>query len=71
MLNRFRLMERILREIRKIERQTGRMTSAILVIDLRDLKFDTNLIGFLSGLFAFNKQLASIAIEYLGAYRIL
>ncbi|KAI6228389.1 CRAL-TRIO domain and CRAL/TRIO, N-terminal domain-containing protein [Aphelenchoides besseyi] len=49
MLNRFRQMERILAQIRNVERETGRMSGAILIIDLEGLSFQANLIRFLSG----------------------
>uniref|UniRef100_A0A915E305 CRAL-TRIO domain-containing protein n=1 Tax=Ditylenchus dipsaci TaxID=166011 RepID=A0A915E305_9BILA len=49
MMNRFRLMERILREIRVSELRTGQMSSAVLIIDLQGLKFQPSLVGFISG----------------------
>ncbi|KAI1726799.1 CRAL/TRIO domain-containing protein [Ditylenchus destructor] len=49
MLNRFRLMERILRRIQIKENETGRIGSAVLVLDLHGLKFQPSLVGFISG----------------------
>lgn len=44
-------MERILREIRLSEMRTGKPSSAVLVIDLQGLKFQSSLVGFISGKF--------------------
>lgn len=49
LLNRFRLMERISTKIQENERRTGKMSSAVLIIDLEGLSFQANLIGFISG----------------------
>lgn len=49
MMNRFRLMERILRQIRLSEIRTGKPSSAVLVIDLQGLKFQSSLVSFISG----------------------
>lgn len=67
-LNYFRKMERILGRIRNVERESGRMSGAILIIDLHGLKFQTNLVGFLSGISAFS--LRSPSFLHLGTYRI-
>jgi hypothetical protein len=49
MLNRFRLMERILGEVRRSEMATGQRQSAILVMDLDGLQFHASLVAFISG----------------------
>lgn len=49
MMNRFRLMERILRQIRLSEMRNGKPSSAVLIIDLQGLKFHPGLISFISG----------------------
>ncbi|KAE9554198.1 hypothetical protein FO519_002562, partial [Halicephalobus sp. NKZ332] len=49
MLNRFRNMERVLNQIGFEEKKEGKMSSAVLVIDLEGLNFQPNLIGFISG----------------------
>jgi hypothetical protein len=49
MLARFRQMERISNEIRAIERSNRKLAGAILIIDLKGLSFQPNLIGFISG----------------------
>jgi hypothetical protein len=50
MLNRFRLMERILGQIRRSEEKTGQRQSAILVMDLAGIRFHAGLVGFISGI---------------------
>lgn len=42
-------MERIVKEIRAIEKSSKRMSAAILVLDLKGLSFQPNLISFISG----------------------
>jgi len=49
MLNRFRLMERIMKEIRLSEERTGKRQSAILLLDLDGMYFHTGLISFITG----------------------
>ncbi|CAD5215209.1 unnamed protein product [Bursaphelenchus xylophilus] len=51
MMNRFRLMERILHRIREAEDRTDKPSSAILLLDLQGLKFHPNLVQFLTGTF--------------------
>jgi hypothetical protein len=51
MLNRFRLMERIMREIRRSENITGKRQSAVLVLDLDGMNFHTGLISFITGFY--------------------
>jgi hypothetical protein len=49
MMSKFKQMEQILRSIKEIEESNQRMARAILIIDLKHLKFESNLIGFISG----------------------
>ncbi|KAF7639790.1 CRAL-TRIO domain-containing protein [Meloidogyne graminicola] len=49
MLNRFRIMERIMNEIHNSERKTGKKQSAILVLDLAGMAIHTGLISFITG----------------------
>jgi hypothetical protein len=49
MLNKFKQMEGILNATKEIERSSQKMSKAILIIDLKDLSFHSNLISFISG----------------------
>lgn len=49
MLARFRQMERIKNEIKEIERTNRQLSGAVLIIDLKGLSFQPNLISFISG----------------------
>uniref|UniRef100_A0A7E4UWR4 CRAL-TRIO domain-containing protein n=1 Tax=Panagrellus redivivus TaxID=6233 RepID=A0A7E4UWR4_PANRE len=49
MLNRFRTMERFLQAIQAEEVKERKMSSAVMIIDLEGLAFQSNLIGFISG----------------------
>uniref|UniRef100_A0A1I8BRZ7 CRAL-TRIO domain-containing protein n=1 Tax=Meloidogyne hapla TaxID=6305 RepID=A0A1I8BRZ7_MELHA len=56
MLNRFRLMERIMKEIRLSEEKAGKRQSAVLLLDLAGMNFHTGLISFITGVFIFIKK---------------
>lgn len=49
MLNRFRSMEKVLKRINEEERKDRKMSSAVMIIDLEGLSFQSNLISFISG----------------------
>uniref|UniRef100_A0A914HHW9 CRAL-TRIO domain-containing protein n=1 Tax=Globodera rostochiensis TaxID=31243 RepID=A0A914HHW9_GLORO len=49
MLNRFRLMERVLRAVHASERASGQPQSAVLLMDLEGMCLQANLVGFISG----------------------
>ncbi|KHN86115.1 CRAL-TRIO domain-containing protein F28H7.8 [Toxocara canis] len=49
MNNRFRIMERVLRQINEMEEQTKRISGGVFVVDLDGLQLQTSLINILSG----------------------
>ncbi|KAL3087795.1 hypothetical protein niasHT_029559 [Heterodera trifolii] len=49
MLNRFRMMERVLRAVHTSERASGRQQSAVLLMDLEGMGLQANLVSFISG----------------------
>uniref|UniRef100_A0A914QQI9 CRAL-TRIO domain-containing protein n=1 Tax=Panagrolaimus davidi TaxID=227884 RepID=A0A914QQI9_9BILA len=49
MLNRFRSMEKVMKKINEQEFKDRKMSSAVMVIDLEGLNFQSNLISFISG----------------------
>uniref|UniRef100_A0AC35TN65 CRAL-TRIO domain-containing protein n=1 Tax=Rhabditophanes sp. KR3021 TaxID=114890 RepID=A0AC35TN65_9BILA len=48
-MNRFRKMEIMLREVMRIEKETGKMSGCVLLFDMKGLKFHANLISILTG----------------------
>lgn len=51
MMNRFRVMERVLGSINVLEETSGILSSAVLIIDLEGLVLHSGLISFISGKF--------------------
>uniref|UniRef100_A0AC34GQS5 CRAL-TRIO domain-containing protein n=1 Tax=Panagrolaimus sp. ES5 TaxID=591445 RepID=A0AC34GQS5_9BILA len=49
MLNRFRSMEKVMKKINEQEQKDRKMSSAVMIIDLEGLSFQSNLISFISG----------------------
>uniref|UniRef100_A0A0N4Z5V9 CRAL-TRIO domain-containing protein n=1 Tax=Parastrongyloides trichosuri TaxID=131310 RepID=A0A0N4Z5V9_PARTI len=48
-MNRFRLMEIMMKKMMEIEKKTGRMSGCLLLFDMKGLKFHSNLISILTG----------------------
>uniref|UniRef100_A0A0N5CHW5 CRAL-TRIO domain-containing protein n=1 Tax=Strongyloides papillosus TaxID=174720 RepID=A0A0N5CHW5_STREA len=48
-MNRFRLMEIMMKKIMEVEKKTGKMSGCVLLFDMKGLKFQSNLISILTG----------------------
>lgn len=49
MMNRFRIMERIIESVNLSEESSGCLSSAVLIIDLEGLVLHSGLLSFISG----------------------